>query len=73
MDQAMTDLSISKRHRQFLWDLLDDIDTLDDACRADDSAFRAAVRKLQKRRFEISSSDGYSVKFGDAINGGAKA
>lgn len=34
----------------FLWKLLDDIDTLDDACRENDRAFRDAVREKQKRR-----------------------
>lgn len=36
-----------------LWMLLDDIDTLDDACRDDDRGFRAHVRKVQQKRFEI--------------------
>ena len=33
-----------------LWDLLDDIDTLDDSCRDDDAAFRARVRVIQEKR-----------------------
>lgn len=33
-----------------LWDLLDDIDTLDDSCRGDDAAFRAQVRTVQEKR-----------------------
>ena len=36
-----------------LWMLLDDIDTLDDACRDDDRAFRDSVRKVQQKRFAI--------------------
>jgi hypothetical protein len=36
-----------------LWALLDDIDTLDDACRDDDRAFRFHVRRIQKKRFDI--------------------
>lgn len=48
---------------QALWGLLDDIDTLDDACRDDDKAFRDAVRKVQRRRFEFGSTDGHTVTF----------
>jgi hypothetical protein len=36
-----------------LWQLLDDIDTQDDASGGDDAHFRAAVRKIQRRRFEV--------------------
>ena len=52
-----------KQQRQFLWDLLDNIDTLDDACKDDDAAFRNLTREQQQRRFEISTSDGYTVQF----------
>lgn len=45
----------------FLWSLLDDIDTLDDSCRGDDATFRAAARALQQRRFEVATSDGYTL------------
>lgn len=44
-----------------LFGLLDDIDTLDDACRDNDAAFRKAVRAVQKRRFEFGDTDGYRV------------
>ena len=47
----------------FLWTLLDNIDTLDDACRDNDGAFRDNVRKQQKRRWEVGDSDGYTVTF----------
>ncbi|WP_299663907.1 hypothetical protein [uncultured Ruegeria sp.] len=59
----MTDTSEAHQHRIFLWDLLDDIDTLDDACKDNDAEFRNRVRQVQRRRFEISSSNGYSVTF----------
>jgi hypothetical protein len=48
---------------RFLWDLLDDIDTLDDACKDDDVLFRKSARDVHKRRYEVSDSDGYFVKF----------
>lgn len=40
-----------------LWALLDDIDTLDDACRGDDTSFREQVRVLQRKRFDIMSGE----------------
>jgi hypothetical protein len=40
-----------------LWALLDDIDTLDDACRGDDSLFRKLVRVVQQKRFTIVSGE----------------
>lgn len=39
-----------------LWQLLDNIDTLDDSCRDNDVAFRREARKQQKQRFEIAES-----------------
>lgn len=42
-----------KAQRDALWQLLDDIDTLDDACRSDDLAFRNEVYRIQQRRWMI--------------------
>ncbi len=44
-----------------LWCLLDDIDTLDDACKSNNEAFRHLVRDVQKRRHEILTTDGYNL------------
>jgi hypothetical protein len=44
-----------------LWCLLDDIDTLDDACRSNDEAFRSLTRDIQKRRNLVLVSDGYEL------------
>lgn len=52
-----------------LWKLLDDIDTLDDAAKVYDKAFRDAVRKVQRKRFEIIDGAEYEArlpKYGDA-------
>jgi hypothetical protein len=46
---------------QFLFSLLDTIDALDDAARNNDGGFRDQVRKVQQRRFEVASTDGYHV------------
>ena len=42
-----------KKQRKELWMLLDHIDSLDDACREHDDAFRKFTYKHQKQRFEI--------------------
>jgi hypothetical protein len=49
----------------FLWDLLDAIDTLDDACKDNDVAFRKMVYKRQQRRHEVATTDGYNLTFKD--------
>jgi hypothetical protein len=51
-----------KERAEKLWQMLDHIDTQDDACREFDSAFRARARKYVKRRFEILVSDGYTLR-----------
>ena len=44
-----------------LWQLLDDIDTLDDAVGDDDAAFRALARQHVERRHDLLHSNGYTV------------
>lgn len=48
---------------RFLFDLLDDIDTFDDMAKGNDAAYRAAVQKVHRRRFEVATTDGYTVTF----------
>ncbi len=50
----------------FLFQLLDDIDTTDDMAKKNDKAYRKRVQHLQKRRFKVANSDGYSVTFFNA-------
>lgn len=47
----------------FLFDILDDIDTMDDIAKGDDAYYRNNVRKLHKRRFDVAETDGYTVTF----------
>lgn len=42
-----------QEQRDALWQLLDDVDTLDDACRDNDAVFRERVRAVQKKRWDI--------------------
>lgn len=46
-----------KEQRDALWQLLDDIDTLDDSCRENDAVFRERVRHAQKKRWAIHNPD----------------
>lgn len=45
----------------FLWSLLDDIDTASDIAKADNKLYRAMVEVMQKRRHERVKSDGISL------------
>ena len=48
---------------EFLWKLIDDIDTMDDAAKNDDAAYRRGVGQIQNLRWQVGTSDGYNVKF----------
>lgn len=52
-----------RAHAEFLYDLLDDIDTANDQAKEDDAFFRKMVNSLHGKRFEVASSDGYNVFF----------
>jgi hypothetical protein len=49
----LDELDAVRKDREDLWMLLDNIDTLDDACRSDDVRFRELTRRQQQRRFAI--------------------
>jgi len=63
----MTDLEVTpERMREiaeFLFQRLDDIDTLYDACKGNKEAFYAQVARIHPRRFEVADTDGYSLTF----------
>lgn len=42
---------------QELWKLLDDIDTLDDACKDNDVEFRKKCYQIQQKRWQIYNPD----------------
>lgn len=64
---AQEEIEQLKQHRQFLWDLLDNIDTLDDSCKGDDALFRKSAYAQQQRRYMIGASNGYTVDFDNTI------
>jgi len=53
---------------EFLWQLLDDIDTVSDMVKSDDAAYRKMVEKIQKRRWETGiDCDGYKLDINSAL------
>jgi hypothetical protein len=46
-----------------LFDLIDEIDTISDLAKNDDKLYRQLVERTQRRRFEIATTDGYSLTF----------
>jgi len=48
---------------EFLFGLLDDIDTADDMAKSNETVYREMVRNIHRRRFEVASTDGYTVTF----------
>jgi len=48
---------------QFLWRLLDNIDTASDMAKDNDKAYREFVEQEQRKRFKVGSTDGHVVKF----------
>jgi hypothetical protein len=48
-----------------LWKLLDDIDTLDDACKGDDAAFRKSCYEKQRKRFDVIGESNIDALYDD--------
>ena len=52
-----------RQRAEFLWVLLDDIDTADDLAKGNERLYRNLVRKYHAKRFEVAFSDGYSLEW----------
>jgi hypothetical protein len=52
-----------KRKAFELWRLLDNIDTLDDACRSNDEQFRNSARLQQRKRFDVVDGPGFDALY----------
>lgn len=63
LDAAVAKMEAAQKDRLELWRHLDNIDSADDFARSDDAKYRRIVHSWVKRRFHISSSDGYTVVF----------
>lgn len=61
MQAKEEELAAAKVDAVKLWKLLDDIDTLDDAYRSDDKAFRIACYAKQRQRFSIISGEQFDA------------
>ena len=59
--EECTDVQKLQKTVEFLWGLLDDIDTVSDMVKSNDVAYRKLVEKLQCKRFEVVTSDGYDL------------
>ena len=58
-----------KRRAFELWKLLDNIDTLDDACREDDKQFRRSAYEQQRKRFAIVGGTEFDALHREFANG----
>lgn len=61
--RLIRELQIKAKAAEFLFGLLDDIDSVTDQAKGNDVAYRRWVEALQKRRFEVATTDGYEVIF----------
>jgi hypothetical protein len=62
MSEQRSNESDYKGAAEALWQLLDDISTLDDACKSNDAVFRKAVRTVAERRGDHAHSyDGQTL------------
>lgn len=61
--RLMRELQVKAKAAGFLFGLLDDIDSASDQAKGNDVAYRRWVMALQKRRFEVATTDGYEVTF----------
>lgn len=48
---------------RYLFDLLDDIDTIDDIAKSDDASYRQMVANVHRNRFNVGMTNGYDVVF----------
>ncbi len=52
-----------QRQAKFLYQLLDDIDTVDDQAKDNYIVYRRMVKAIHPRRFEVATTDGHEVTF----------
>jgi hypothetical protein len=56
-------LEAARGHREALFALLDDIDTVNDIVKSNDAAFRQAANTIHPKRFKYATTDGYKVEW----------
>ena len=53
---------MSKEIIEYLWQIIDDIDTASDIAKSNDAVYRNMVEKLQKKRWNTNiTTDGYKL------------
>jgi hypothetical protein len=57
----VTDSARLRADVEFLWNLLDDIDTTTDMAKENDKWYRARVEMIQGKRHQRVTSDGYNL------------
>ena len=68
--EALTaQLAEARQQASKLWTLLDDIDTLDDACRGEDDLFRTLTRAAQQKRHAIMTGEKWDAADADPVHG----
>lgn len=69
LSQAAAQVEELTRCATFLWDRLDDIDTVSDMVKGDHEAYRMHAERIQRRRFEVGKVDaaGRSVEFSSTM------
>jgi hypothetical protein len=60
---------LMQKKAEELWQLLDNIDTLADACKDDKDAFQKHVLRYARKRHEIVTSDGYKLLWPPELEG----
>ncbi len=56
--------TMEKKIIEYLWQIIDDIDTTSDIAKSNDVAYRDMVEKLQKKRWDTGiTTDGYKLDF----------
>lgn len=55
---------VEKKIIEYLWQIIDDIDTASDIAKSNNVAYRNMVEKLQKKRWNTGiTTDGYKLDF----------
>lgn len=57
----LTDIKTLQNLVTGLWDLLDNIDTTSDIAKGNEIIYRQQVERIQRRRFDLVTSDGYDL------------
>ncbi len=63
VNAGLTPLIDWEKIARALFDMLDEIDTIDDLAKGDEKLYRNLVRKEHIKRFDYAATDGYVVRF----------